>query len=211
MRMKKLFLLSLLLLVGVMIAACASEPEESSATGGDSEEEGLGSDGDLVIANLSDAVSLDPAGVNDVPSYDVQTNIFERLVRQDEDMELQPLLAESWEAIDDVTWEFKLQEGVTFHDGSEFNADVVKTNVERVLDPDVAAPAASYLAMIDEIEVVDDYTIRFITEFPFSALPSHFAHNVGGMISKEQIEDDYAAMEEGKEPGTVINACLTEI
>ena len=205
MRMKKLFLLSLLLLVGVMIAACASEPEESSATGGDSEEEGLGSDGDLVIANLSDAVSLDPAGVNDVPSYDVQTNIFERLVRQDEDMELQPLLAESWEAIDDVTWEFKLQEGVTFHDGSEFNADVVKTNVERVLDPDVAAPAASYLAMIDEIEVVDDYTIRFITEFPFSALPSHFAHNVGGMISKEQIEDDYAAMEEGKEPGTVIN------
>lgn len=205
MRMKKLFLLSLLLLVGVMIAACASEPEESSATGGDSEEEGLGSGGDLVIANLSDAVSLDPAGVNDVPSYDVQTNIFERLVRQDEDMELQPLLAESWEAIDDVTWEFKLQEGVTFHDGSEFNADVVKTNVERVLDPDVAAPAASYLAMIDEIEVVDDYTIRFITEFPFSALPSHFAHNVGGMISKEQIEDDYAAMEEGNEPGTVIN------
>jgi len=205
MRMKKLFLLSLLLLVGVMISGCASEPEESSATGGGSEEEGSGSGGDLVIANLSDAVSLDPAGVNDVPSYDVQTNIFERLVKQDENMELQPLLAESWEAIDDVTWEFKLQEGVTFHDGSEFNADVVKTNVERVLDPDVAAPAASYLAMIDEIEVVDDYTIRFITEFPFSALPSHFAHNVGGMISKEQIEDDYAAMEEGKEPGTVIN------
>src|SRR5690625_3781715 len=132
MRMKKLFLLSLLLLVGVMISGCASEPEESSATGGGSEEEGSGSGGDLVIANLSDAVSLDPAGVHDVPSYDVQTNIFERLVKQDEDMELQPLLAESWEAIDDVTWEFKLQEGVTFHDGSEFNADLVKTDRKSV-------------------------------------------------------------------------------
>src|SRR5690625_7205634 len=110
MRMKKLFLLSLLLLVGVMIAACASEPEESSATGGDSEEEGLGSDGDLVIANLSDAVSLDPAGVNDVPSYDVQTNLFERLVRQDEDMELQPLLAESWETSACVNCEIKLKD-----------------------------------------------------------------------------------------------------
>lgn len=204
MRKMKLFLLSFLLLVSVVITACASEPDESSATqDDDGGEEGSG--GDLVIATLSDAVSLDPAGVNDVPSYDVQTNIFERLVRQDEDMELQPALATEWEAIDDVTWEFKLQEDVTFHDGSDFNAEVVKANVERVLDPDVAAPAASYLAMIEEVEVVDDHTIRFTTEFPFSALPSHFAHNVSGMVSKEQIEEDYEAMEDGKEPGTVIN------
>src|SRR5699024_660111 len=199
MRKMKLFLLSFLLLVSVVITACASEPDESSETQDDEGgEEVLG--GDLVIAILSDAVSLDPAGVNDVPSYDVQTNIFERLVRQDEDMELQPALATEWEAIDDVTWEFKLQEDVTFHDGSDFNAEVVKANVERVLDPDVAAPAASYLAMIEEVEVVDDHTIRFTTEFPFSALPSHFAHNVSGMVSKEQIEEDYEAMEDGKEP-----------
>src|SRR5699024_5735675 len=204
MRKMKLFLLSFLLLVSVVITACASEPDESSATqDDDGGEEGSG--GDLVIATLSDAVSLDPAGVNDVPSYDVQTNIFERLVRQNEDMELTPVLATDWEAIDEVTWEFTLREGVTFHDGSEFNADVVKANVERVLDPEVASPAANYLAMIEEVEIVDDYTVRFITEYPFSALPSHFAHNVAGMVSKEQIEEDYAAMEEGNEPGSVIN------
>lgn len=187
----------------MLLAACASEPEETSSAGEGGE--GGGTGGDLVIANLSDAVSLDPAGVNDVPSYDIQTNIFERLVRPNEDMELVPSLATEWEAIDDVTWEFKLQEGVTFHDGSEFNAEVVKANIERVLDPEVAAPAANYLAMIEEVEVVDDHTIRFITEYPFSALPSHFAHNVAGMVSKEQIEADYESMEEGNEPGAVIN------
>src|SRR5699024_1433328 len=200
----KLLLLSLFLLLSVLVTACASEPEETSSAEPDSNEDSSGG-GDLVIANLSDAVSLDPAGVNDVPSYDVQSNIFERLVRQNEDMELTPVLATDWEAIDEVTWEFTLQEGVTFHDGSDFNAEVVKANVERVLDPEVASPAANYLAMIEEVEVVDDYTVRFITKFPFSALPAHFAHNVGGMVSKEQIEEDYAAMEEGNEPGSVIN------
>src|SRR5699024_10799422 len=59
--------------------------------------------------------------------------------------------------------------------------------------------------MIEEVEIVADYTVRFIMEYPFSAIPSHFAHNVGGMVSKEQIEEDYAAMEEGNEPGSVIN------
>ena len=197
----KFFLPSLFLLLSVFVTACASEPEETSSAETDESSGG----GDLVIAKSSDAVSLDPAGVNDVPSYDVQTNIFERLVRQNEDMELTPVLATDWEAIDEVTWEFTLREGVTFHDGSEFNADVVKANVERVLDPEVASPAANYLAMIEEVEIVDDYTVRFITEYPFSALPSHFAHNVAGMVSKEQIEEDYAAMEEGNEPGSVIN------
>src|SRR5699024_5876797 len=87
----------------------------------------------------------------------IQSNIFERPVKHDEEMELQPGLAESWESIDDTTWEFKLQEGVTFHDGSEFHADVVKANVERVIDPEVAAPGANYLEMLDEIEMGDDY------------------------------------------------------
>lgn len=200
MKRMHLFLLSLFFIL--FMTACASEPDETSS-GNDGGDEGSG--GDLVIANMADAVSLDPVTVNDVPSFDIQSNIFERLVKHDEEMELQPGLAESWESIDDTTWEFKLQEGVTFHDGSEFNADVVKANVERVIDPEVAAPGANYLEMIDEIEIVDDYTIRFITEFPFSLLPSHFAHNVSGIVSKEQIEEDYEAMEDGKEPGTVIN------
>lgn len=203
MKNRRIFVVTLFVILSMLLAACASEPEETSQTG-DGEGEG-GSGGDLVIANSSDAVSLDPAGVNDVPSYDIQTNIFERLVNQNEEMELIPGLATEWEAIDDTTWEFKLQEGVTFHDGTDFNADVVEANVERVLDPEVASPAANYLEMIEDIEVVDDHTIRFITEYPFSSLPSHFAHNVSGMVSKDLIEEDYKAMEEGNEPGSVIN------
>lgn len=131
--------------------------------------------GDLVIAQLSDVVSLDPAGSNDTPSSDVQANIYETLVVTDQDMELHPGLATEWNPIDDTTWEFKLREGVKFHDDTDFNAEVVKANLERILDPEVASPRAFLYDMITDIEVVDDYTVHITTEFPFAPLPAHSA------------------------------------
>ncbi|MBY7143157.1 glutathione ABC transporter substrate-binding protein [Virgibacillus sp. NKC19-3] len=203
MKKSKNSVLMLLLILGMVLAACASEPDDASDT---TEEGGEGQNGgDLVITTASDAVSLDPTGANDVPSFDVQYNIFENLVKQDENMELEPGLAKSWETVDDHTWEFKLQEGVTFHDGSAFNAEVVKANLERVMDPDVAAPAAYLIDMISDIEVVDDYTIRLTTEYPFGSLPANLTHSTTAMVSQEQIEEDYTAMEQGEEPGSVIN------
>lgn len=200
---KSIFILLLTILISIVLAACAGESEDTAGSESANEENQYG--GDLVIATASDILTLDPTGSNDIPSFNVQNNIFEQLVTQDENMELQPSLAESWERIDDTTWEFKLREGVKFHDDSDFNADVVKANIERVLDPDVAASGANKLEMISEIEVVDDYTVRFITEYPFSPLPAHLSNSVGGMVSLEQIEADYAAMEEGESPGSVIN------
>lgn len=193
-----------ILFLAILLTACASEPEESSSSS-NGEDETAGST-ELVISTASDAISLDPAGANDVPSFDVQNNIFERLVSYDQNMELQPGLAESWEQIDETTWEFKLREDVTFHDGSEFNAEAVKANIERIKDPEVAAPAAYLLDMINEVVVVDDYTVQFKTEFPYSGLPSNLSHSVSGMISPEQIREDYAAMGEGESVGSVINA-----
>jgi len=195
----------ILVLLSMALAACASEPDESSESDGGNESSADQSGGDLVIAVLSDIVALDPTSVNDVPSFDVQFNIYEKLVWHDENMELQPGLAESWEAIDETTWEFKLQEGVKFHDGSAFNAEVVKANIERVLDPDIAAPAGYLIDMIEEVEIVDDYTVRFITEYPFSGLPAHLTHPTASMLSLPQIEEDYAAMETGAEPGSIVN------
>lgn len=204
---KSFLFVGIILILGLFLAACAGDPEKDSSSNNDNATEGPanGKGGDLVIASDADAVSLDPNGSNDISSYDVQMNLYETLVKQDENVELQPGLAESWEAIEDDLWEFKLQEGVTFHDGSEFNAEVVKTNIERILDPDVGSSQASLYEMITDIEVVDDYTIQFKTQYPFAPLASHLAHPVTGMVSPDLIEEDYAAMEEGSDPGTIIN------
>ncbi|PRY81026.1 glutathione ABC transporter substrate-binding protein [Alkalibacterium olivapovliticus] len=191
--------------VSLLLAACGtddSDPIES----GDGEDNGTAQEGgDLVIGQLSDAVSLDPHGSNDTPSSNVAYNIYEALLIQDENMELQPGLATEWEPIDDLTWQFTLREDVTFHDGSEFNAEVVQANFERILDENIASPRSFLYEMVEEINVIDEYTVEFVTEYPFSPLPAHLAHNGGGLMSAEVIEEDYAALENGEEPGSVIN------
>ncbi|GAA0346632.1 glutathione ABC transporter substrate-binding protein [Oceanobacillus oncorhynchi subsp. oncorhynchi] len=204
---KRNFLIAFLVFISIFITACASEPEntgESSAEGDPASNKGEG--GDLVIAKISDAVSLDPNGSNDIPSYDVQRNIFETLVKQNEEMELIPGLATEWRNVEDNVWEFELREGVTFHDGSTFNAEVAKANIERILDPDVGSSQSAMFEMITNIEVVDEYTISIETDYPFAPLPAHLAHPVSGMVSLGVIEEDYEAMEDGEDPGTIINA-----
>ncbi len=184
--------------------ACASEPSSNENT--ETDEKGdSSSSNDLIVATSRDLVSLDPAGSNDTPSSNAQENIYERLVKLNADMEIEASLATEWEAVEEDVWEFTLREGVKFHDGSDFNAEVVKANIERVLDEKVASPRAFLYTMVEDIEVVDDYTVRFKTEFPFAPLPAHLAHHGGGMVSLELIEEDYKAMENGEEPGSVIN------
>lgn len=206
---KKLLWLSSFTAAALLLTACGTDDSDPVDDATDTTDEGEDVEavagGDLVIAQLSDAVSLDPHGSNDTPSSNVAFNIYEALLVQDENMELQPGLATDWEMVDDLTWQFTLREGVTFHDGSDFNADVVQANFDRVLDDAVASPRAFLFEMVEEVNVIDDYTVEFVTEFPFSPLPAHIAHNGGGIISGELIEADYAAMEEGSDPGTVIN------
>ncbi|WP_280771128.1 glutathione ABC transporter substrate-binding protein [Salipaludibacillus daqingensis] len=220
----KVGLLSMSMLL--TFAACASEPDNDGGTvdnnnsnsaaenNSDANDNGGNDNGeadeltegnDLIIATLSDAEALDPHGSNDVPSSTIQTNIYETLLSQNEDTELEPLLATDWEAVEDNVWEFTLREDVTFHDGSEFNADVVKANFDRVLDEDVASPRSFLYNMIEEVIVVDDYTVQFQTEFPFAPLPAHIAHSGGGIMSGEIIDADYEAMEDGGQPGDYIN------
>lgn len=88
------------------------------------------------------------------------TNIYENLVALSPDgMDILPQLAVSWERIDDLTYEFKLREGVTFHSGDPFTAEAVKYSFERYLNPDNQPPQLSQFTF-QVPEIVDDYTVR---------------------------------------------------
>lgn len=153
----------------------------------------------------SEPVSLDPHAANDGNSLYVMNTLYDTLVEQNTDLEIQPALAESLEQIEDTMWEAKLREDVTFHDGSAFNAEVVKANLDRVRDPDIGSPLGFLFDMIKNVEVIDDYTVHIETEYPFSALPAHLAHPGGHMISLEAIEADNEAIANGEEPFSTIN------
>ena len=188
--MKKFSFMALLGVLILILAACTDDSNvEEEATEG--EETAAAEGGTLTLAIPSDAVSMDPHGSNDVPSEQIRDTIYEPLLTQDENFEIVPVLAEEYEQVDDTTWQFKLREGVTFHDGSEFNADVVKANIERVKDPAKASPRSFLLEMVSEVNVIDDYTVELVTEYPFAPLANNLTHGAGKMISKDLIDADY--------------------
>ncbi len=167
------------------IAGCGNGNDSTDGDAADVQE-----GGEVVWVSMSDAPSLDPHGQNDSATTDATSQIFERLVDYADDGSVVPLLADSFEAIDEYTWEFQLREGVTFHDGTEFNAEAVKISFERLLDPENASPRLSIFEMISEVVVVDELTVQFVTEFPFSPLPSHLAHNGGSIIAPSAIQEE---------------------
>ncbi|SDK33423.1 glutathione ABC transporter substrate-binding protein [Lacicoccus qingdaonensis] len=193
--MRKYLMLSLMGVLILVLAACADDSDVDEQAAEDGGDDGAATEesasGDIVVAMQDDAVSLDPHGSNDSASSQVRQNIYESLVSQDTDMELVPGLAEEWESVEEDVWNFKLREGTTFHSGEEFTAEDVKATLERVSDEAVASEVAFLFEMITEVEVVGDYEVNIHTEYPFAPLPSHLAHNTGGIMSKSIIDEDY--------------------
>lgn len=187
--MYKNFLLFFSFFSILLLAACSGGNESEEETD-DSSAENNGK-GDVTIGLISEPVTMDPHGSNDIPSAQLRTQLYDTLVEQTADMELEPGLAESWEQVDEETWRFELKEGVKFHNGSDFTAEDVKATFDRVLDPTVGSSVAFLFEMIEEIEVVDDYEILLHTDYSFAPLLSHLAHNTGGILSKEAIDADY--------------------
>lgn len=128
---------------------------------------------ELTIGIGADVTAIDPHYHNVTPNNNVAAHIFDYLVLRDEQEKPIPGLAESWKAIDPLTWEFKLRKGVKFHDGSEFTAADVVASIERVpLVPNSPSPFTVYTKQITEMIVVDPHTVRFKTAAPYPLMPT---------------------------------------
>lgn len=183
---KRLWFLMFLSMI-LVLAACTNDSDIDESVEGEAEAD---SGGDLVIGMINEAVSLDPHVSNDIPSAQLRTQIYDTLIEQNVDMEFGEGLATSFEQ-DGNKWTLQLKEGVKFHNGSEFTAEDVKATLERVMDPSVGSSVAFMFEMINDIEIVDDYELVLTTDYPFTPLPSHLAHNTAGILSKEVIDEDY--------------------
>jgi peptide/nickel transport system substrate-binding protein len=151
---------------------------------------------ELVLGVRGGPESMDPHYSALGPHAEAMKHVFDTLVWSDETLQLQPGLAVSWAPLDDLTWEFKLREGVKFHDGSDFDAEDVVFSVERI--PAVTGPTTMeiYVRRIAEMEIVDPHTLRITTNAPAATLPNDF---VRLFIVSSEAAADYSTAETSAE------------
>ncbi|WP_027415818.1 ABC transporter substrate-binding protein [Aneurinibacillus terranovensis] len=128
---------SAVLATSLTMAGCGGgNKAASSDSQGKSADTGSGGGGTLIYARGSDSVSLDPQNVTDGESLKVTKNIFDTLVDyKKENTEIVPALATEWKSSPDgKVWTFTLRDGVKFQDGTDFNANAVVFNFERMMD-----------------------------------------------------------------------------
>ena len=127
-------------------------------------------------ARAGDSLTLDPHAQNEGPTHTLSHQIYEGLLQRDMEAQIIPSLAESWRVLesDPTIWEFKLRQGVTFHNGNPFTADDVVFSLNRAK----AASSAmkELLAAVTDIIKVDDHTVHLKTEKPSPLLPANLTN-----------------------------------
>ncbi|MFW6362320.1 MAG: glutathione ABC transporter substrate-binding protein [Spirochaeta sp.] len=191
--MRKMILTTLLIAVAAgLFLGC--QPEEE--TTGKPENKDV-----LVVVSPADARSLDPQATNDQASARIMSQIYEPLMYQTDDLQIELGLAESYTVESDTEFLFKLRQGVQFHNGEELTAEDVKYTFERMRE--VNSPAAFLVDALEEVEVVDDYTFRMHLSFPFGPFITHLAHPATAIINRTAVEasgEDYGRNPVGTGP-----------
>ena len=165
--MKKLIALLLSLCTMLTVVGCSNKADTADNGAKDT----------LVVAQGSDPTSLDPYGTTDSPAIRVAHCVFETLVTRDDEGNIAPMLAESWDIKDDCTYIFHLRKGVKFHNGEELKASDVAFSFSKIAE---SPHASSIRATIDfeNSKALDDYTFEMKLTEPFGPILNHLGHAV---------------------------------
>jgi peptide/nickel transport system substrate-binding protein len=153
--------------------------------------------GTIIVGLQAEPVTLDAPQVTDYNTIRAAYNLYDGLLRfKDESTEVEPGLAESWEISEDgLEYTLYLRKGVKFHDGTEFNAEAVKFNIERQIDPNHPyhdtgdfVYAEFTWGAVKQVDVVDEYTVKITLEYVLAPFISHLAMHPAFMVSPQAIK-----------------------
>lgn len=171
------------IIIALLLAGCSNNSPSTSETEGES-----GGKTSLVIAQSADLTTMDPQNSLSTNGDRVFRNMFSRLFYRDSNMEIQPELVDTYENVDEVTWKFKLKEGITFHNGDSLTAEDVKFSLDRVLT-DQTLKEFPYFTQISKVNVIDNLTIEVITDGPMPTLLRLLAKSGSDVIPKKYFEE----------------------
>lgn len=178
-------------------ASTTSAASTSSGSEADTENEitipageSVSQDSDVTAMVAVDFTTMDPMDTSDTLSGGVQRMMMDGLFGFDENMQIIPMLATSYEANDEATeYTIHLREGVSFTDGTPWNADALIANVNKWADKSLGLKRTTFLCnVLDHAEKIDDYTVKIYLSQSFGAFISNLAHPATLIMSPKQIE-----------------------
>jgi peptide/nickel transport system substrate-binding protein len=176
-----------------VLAVCVLLAAITGCSTGERVDLGAGTADSLVAAIAGEPDQLDPHKTTAYFSFEVLENVFDTLVEPDEDLNMQPALAESWEtSTDELTWTFRLRPGVTFHDGTPLTAEDVVFSYRRIIDEQLAN--SDKFSAVRAVEAPDPGTVVIRVDRP----TPNMLTNLGGfkgmaIVSRANVESGQIA------------------
>lgn len=175
--MKNLKKIGTLLLAGVLICL----PLFGTTAYADDEWNGT-----ITIVQSSDVIGFDPTASTDTNNKNVLKNMVSRLYETDDYFNPVPVLATDYTQIDDYTWEFKIAQGVKFHDGSEMTVEDVIYSLQRAKEK--SSSGKTLLGPVASFEKIDDATLRITTSTVYGSLLTALSNSACTILSQAWIE-----------------------
>ena len=173
-------ILSLLLLCTMALGLLAGCSKSSGGSGSCSADKDT-----ITVATMAETPSLGPYDHNATAGWLVNLLTYTSLLRLDDNLNPVPDLAESYEAVSDTCWEFKLRQDVKFHDGTQMTAADVKASLEYAK---TFAEVSLFNDSIESVDVVDDYTVRINTKTPDASLLFNLTQHANAIVPKALID-----------------------
>ncbi len=161
----------------------------------------------LTVGLVSDPVTLDPHFMGSFFEISVQYNIFEPLLHLTPDLKVEAGLA-SVATPDPLTYVFTIRPNLTFHDGTPIDAEAVKANFDRMLDPAVGSPRRSDLGPVDTVTVTAPLVVTVRMKSPFAPFTQVLTNRGGMMVSPAAVKalgPDFATKAVGAGPYRVVS------
>ena len=156
--------------------------------------------GELVVALNADLYSSDAQMGGTIASVNYNMALGDLLVVMGDEGPA-PWLIESWDATLDGVYTWNIRQGVTFHDGTPFNAEAVKFNIERLLDAENEFRYGVYFGRTQEINVIDEYTLEIVnSSFDVEFMDRMINISIVSPTAVQEMGDDFANAPVGTGP-----------
>jgi len=126
----------------------------------------------VVVAHAVDPTTLDPMNHQEAVGTILANNLFDGLLERDPDLNIVPMLAESYQSVGPTIWELKLRRGVRFQNGEPFDAESVKYSLERLIDPKLKLRGGTAFTPLTHVEIIDPFVVRVHSKAGWPLLPA---------------------------------------